>query len=254
MEIMTIWLLIIMMRSGVWSRILEDIKADDTGVKVTATRGMVIDAGSGGSRLHVYNWQPRIFKTIPPDLSYPSTDERWTARMSPGIADYYATPMKVKEHLSPLIDFATTTLQGDEDRFSEYPIYFMATGGMRELNLKQREEIMKWVRIYLSDKTFCPFYFENDFARVISGEEEAIYSWAAVNFLMGVILQESKGLGTADGVGTYGTLDLGGASSQIAFFVRNQGILIQAIFLTTLIFLLYFYVFFLYNFWLLFRY
>lgn len=40
-------------------------------VKPTVTRGLVIDAGSGGSRLHVYSWQPRIFSTIPPPLSYP---------------------------------------------------------------------------------------------------------------------------------------------------------------------------------------
>jgi Golgi nucleoside diphosphatase len=97
---------------------------------------------------------------------------------------------------------------------------------MRELNLKQREEIMYWVRFYLADKSFCPFYFRNDFARVISGEEEAIYSWAAINFLKGDLLLESKGSGPASGgeEGTFGTLDLGGASSQIAFYVKNQDI------------------------------
>jgi hypothetical protein len=97
---------------------------------------------------------------------------------------------------------------------------------MRELNLRQREEIMRWVRYYLSDKSFCPFYFHDDFARVISGEEEAIYSWAAINFLKGDLLTESKGIGTANGgkEGTFGTVDLGGASSQIAFYVKNQDI------------------------------
>ena len=57
------------------------------------------------------------------------------------------------------------------------------------------------------------------------GEEEAIYSWAAINFLKGDLLSESKGVGPATGgkEGTFGTLDLGGASSQIAFYVKNQG-------------------------------
>jgi hypothetical protein len=31
------------------------------------------------------------------------------------------------------------------------------------------------------------------------GEEEAIYSWAAINFLKGDLLSESKGIGTANG-------------------------------------------------------
>lgn len=39
------------------------------------------------------------------------------------------------------------------------------------------------------------------------------------------MLTESKGVGPANGgkEGTFGTLDLGGASSQIAFYVKNQG-------------------------------
>ena len=39
---------------------------------------MVIDAGSGGSRLHIFRWQPRIFNTIPPAISVPTSDEKWT--------------------------------------------------------------------------------------------------------------------------------------------------------------------------------
>lgn len=46
---------------------------------------MVIDAGSGGSRLHVFTWRPRIFDTVPPPLSYPEANEQWTARIDPGI-------------------------------------------------------------------------------------------------------------------------------------------------------------------------
>jgi len=205
---------------------VTELQPDNIEIKATVTRGMIIDAGSGGSRLHVYHWQPRIFNTIPPDLSFPTTDEQWTVRMAPGIAEYMNNPEDVKKQLAPLIDFATRTLVGLEESFEYFPIFFKATGGMRELNLKQREEIMRWVRYYLSDKSFCPFYFHDDFARVISGEEEAIYSWAAINFLKGDLLSESKGIGTANGgkEGTFGTVDLGGASSQIAFYVKNQDI------------------------------
>lgn len=92
-----------------------------------------------------------------------------------GIAEYKDNPMDVKKQLAPLIDFATRTLVGLEENFQYYPIFFKATGGMRELNLKQREEVMTWVRFYLSDKNFCPFYFHDDFARVISGTSTAEY-------------------------------------------------------------------------------
>ena len=45
----------------------------ETAIKPSTTRGMVIDVGSGGSRLHLYHWNPRVFKTIPPGISVPSS-------------------------------------------------------------------------------------------------------------------------------------------------------------------------------------
>jgi len=56
---------------------------------------------------------------------------------------------------------------------------------MRQLATNQREAVISEIRKALSNKTFCPFYFEHDYARVISGEEEGIYGWTAINFLLG---------------------------------------------------------------------
>ena len=84
---------------------------------------------------------------------------------------------------------------------------------------------MKSVRVLLSNKNLCPFYFRDDFARVISGEEEAVYAWSAANFLMGRLLPPLKGTGEAEPINsTYGTVDMGGSSCQIAFFVPTQDI------------------------------
>lgn len=195
---------------------------DDLSIKTSTTRGLVIDAGSGGSRLHIFNWAPRVFDSLPPPISFPTTEELWTARMSPGIATLVGLEA-VSAHLAPLIDFARSSLVGFEDDFDDIPIFFKATGGMRELPPAEREKIMVFVRILLSDKSFCPFYFHDEMARVISGEEEAIFSWAAVNFLFGTLLLDSQGSGEASPTnGTLGTVDLGGASTQIAFFVPSQ--------------------------------
>jgi Golgi nucleoside diphosphatase len=143
--------------------------------------------------------------------------------MSPGIADLYGSQDLILKHMMKLINFAKSTLSKESSHFRYYPIFFKATGGMRQIPLQPREEIMSYVRSILSNKTLCPFYFHHDMARVISGEEEAIYSWTAVNFLMGTLLPASEGQGTASPRDqTYGTLDLGGSSSQIAFFVPSQ--------------------------------
>lgn len=134
---------------------------------------MVIDAGSGGSRLHVYSWKPRVFDTVPPPLSFPESDESWTVRITPGINQLAANRSQIEEHLAPLMDFATQTLESFKNNYQQYPIYFYATGGMRELPLADREAIMDVVRDLLNDKSFCPFYFRDDFARIISGTNTA---------------------------------------------------------------------------------
>jgi hypothetical protein len=225
--------------------VLSEDFIDSVPIPPYSTTGMIIDGGSGGSRLHVYNWAPRIFQTLPPTLSYPTTNEFWTQKMSPGIA-YMKTSEDVAKHLAPLIDFAKNVLKGKENEFWMYPIYFKATGGMRELNLIDREQIMEWTRQHLMNSTFNPFFFRTDMARVISGieyiyiihfifiylsiylfilgEEEAIFSWTAINFLKDTLLPNSAGTGTATSNNTWGTLDLGGASLQIAFYVLSQDI------------------------------
>jgi hypothetical protein len=151
-------------------------------VKPTATRGMMIDAGSGGSRLHVYSWKPRQFKTIPIPLSYPEGNEQWTSRMSPGIATFADSLSLVSGHLAPLIEFAKATLVDSSENYRDYPIYFYATGGMRQLTAKKRERIIDEVRKYLSNETLCPFFFKPNFARIISGSFSFVNALSVLQF------------------------------------------------------------------------
>ena len=87
---------------------------------------------------------------------------------------------------------------------------------------------MTGVRKILSDKTLCPFYFHYSMARIISGEEEAVFSWACMNFLFGNLIPESEGIGTVTGNNisqSFGTVDLGGASTQIAFYLPSEDLM-----------------------------
>lgn len=134
----------------------------------------------------------------------------------PGLERYFAS----------LIGFAKATLANDVKLWPEYPFYLRATGGMRLVPYAKREEMMDFTRKLFSNKTFCPFFFQFDFARVMSGEEEAVYSWATANYLFGTLLHNMPGQGPVITPmnGTYGIVDLGGASAQISFFVPSQDI------------------------------
>ena len=147
--------------------------------------GLLIDAGSTGSRLHVYEWPKRVFSTLPPPITHPLTSELWTKRRAPGISSLADDPKAAAETLLPLIEHAKVLLRHYQKDWHRFPIWVKATAGMRVLAHTPRRAIIEEVRaLLLSDKN--PFHFvEADAARVISGEEEAGYAWTGINFALG---------------------------------------------------------------------
>ena len=212
---------------------------EDPGIQRSTVHGMMIDAGSTGSRLHLYEWDPRILSTTSEvqdavsgkKISFPSHLSRWTDRLRPGVASFASLPddkldEALAHYLSPLIDFAKTILQEKEDDMGTFPIFFRATAGMRALEKTDRFRIITAIQKLFSDKEFCPFYFENEYARILSGEEEAIFDWTGINFAMGNLVEESEGAGAViNPKTTYGALDMGGASTQIAFYEPHEDIM-----------------------------
>jgi Golgi nucleoside diphosphatase len=209
------------------------------GVGPSTVHGLMIDAGSTGSRMHVYQWEPRILENEEDiqlavsgeKLSFPGTETRWTERLHPGLSTFGKLPdgeleLAVADYLKPLLDFAETVLHAKEDSFGEFPIFLRATAGMRILNPTDRGRVVHAVRELFSNKTYCPFAFVDEQARVLSGDEEAIFDWAGVNFLMGDLVEESQGAGTVENPRlTTGALDLGGGSAQIGFYEPSEDIM-----------------------------
>lgn len=71
-----------------------------------STSGKVIDAGSIGCRMHVYDWKKRVFDTVPPPMSFPAPSGSWTNRTSPGLSTYANNLSQIRYALEPMIDFA----------------------------------------------------------------------------------------------------------------------------------------------------
>lgn len=202
--------------------------------------GLMIDAGSTGSRLHVYEWEPRVLRTevdteaavSGEKLSFPGTESRWTDRLRPGLASFASISddaellQAVADYLEPLLDFAKSALHTKKDRFGKFPIFLRATAGMRILDTANRARVMNAVRTLFHNETYSPFMFTDEQARVLSGEEESVFDWVGVNFLLGDLLQESVGAGAVSNPRlTHGALDMGGASTQISFYEPNEDIM-----------------------------
>jgi GDA1/CD39 (nucleoside phosphatase) family len=221
-------------------KLMKKLLASPSDIDPHTVHGFMIDAGSTGSRIHLYEWSPRVLSShrdvedavAGRKLSFPTSQSRWSDRLRPGLATFAQVSdddelvKAVSDYLSPLLEFAKMILREKGEQFGTFPIFLRATAGMRTLTKTDRFRVLDAVRKLFHDKSFCPFYFEDEFARVLSGEEESVFAWAGTNFVMGNLLQESQGVGTVLIPRlTHGALDLGGASTQISFYEPHEDIM-----------------------------
>ncbi len=170
--------------------------------------GLVIDAGSTGSRIIGYSWDARSFPAFPPPVTTPIQFFVYSNRL----ADTRVATPQGRQGLRQLLEIARTKMveQGvSSDIIKATPLFLKATAGMRVLTNSDRVSAMSDVRNILAAG---PFQFKPNWARTISGEEEGVAGWIAVNYNAGLLPGQSTATGT-----TIGALDLGGASTQISF-------------------------------------
>ena len=195
--------------------------------------GVVLDAGSSGTRIHVYVWKEEgrnelIGRPLLREVRIPGPGPvgfAWNKQHKPPIATLGSDPELVQNSLEPLLEHAKSILfsqpgvpEGKENLvLSCVPVIFGATGGMRMLSPDVAEEIMASVRTVLRRSAFL---FKDEWARIISGEEEGVYGWVGANYLLNGLNVTGKGVDNS-----VAALDLGGASAQITYHPRGEPIL-----------------------------
>ena len=95
--------------------------------------GVVIDAGSSGTRAFIYKWMDvssaRGGKGME-DLGHlPELTLAKVKKTHPGISTFASRPVDINHHLGPLIDAATKEIPAS--RIPDTPIFVLATAGMR---------------------------------------------------------------------------------------------------------------------------
>lgn len=183
--------------------------------------GVIIDAGSSGSRVYVYQWKDpaREQKIADEDerhhLPKVKTKDIWTKKIRPGISTFGGHAEDIGEqHLKELLDHALDIVPAD--KVVDTPFFLMATAGMRLLPGHQQRDILDKVCLYVREHTHFSLPDCHHQIQVIPGETEGLYGWIATNYLLqGFDHPEKHDHGKAHH--TYGFLDMGGASAQIAF-------------------------------------
>lgn len=181
----------------------------------------MLDAGSSGTRVHIYRWlnseNARKEATDVQLHSLPviETDKKWTKKIHPGISTFGDHPHDVgPEHLDKLLSHALKKIPLDE--VPNTPLFLLATAGMRILPPLQRKEVLKEVCEFARSTTKFQLPDCDLHVQVIPGETEGLYGWIAANYLLGGF-DQPKDHDHGKGHNTYGFLDMGGASAQIAF-------------------------------------
>lgn len=206
---------------------------------------VLVDAGSSGSRMQVYSWKdPRIARTekeqagesvkVLPTVEKGTSDTSgrdWQLKVEPGLSSFADHPADLPAYLGPLFSHAMHTIPPSS--LADTPVYVMATAGMRLLPPHKQDAILEHTCQYIQNNT--PFRMGvggcRDHVQIITGEEEGLLGWIAINYLMdGFHHQPSRldhdesvsDVDVTQGQSTFGFLDMGGASTQIAFEPSNQ--------------------------------
>lgn len=156
--------------------------------------GIIIDAGSSGSRIHLYTYfvggKYGDFHLVGDDLM----------KVKPGLSAFASDPTSAGASLAPLLTHAEKNVPPSS--CPSTPIFLMATAGLRLTGAAVATEILRSVRKTLAG---TPFLFHPHWAYVMSGGDEAVFGWLTVNFLLTKFTSRSL---------LSGVLDLGGGSIQ----------------------------------------
>ncbi|MCJ1317749.1 Guanosine-diphosphatase [Xylographa vitiligo] len=167
---------------------------------------LMIDAGSTGSRIHVYRFNNC---GATPELEHEEFKMTEPKKDGSGLSSFGADAEGAARSLDVLMDVAMHTVPDKLKSCS--PVAVKATAGLRKLGPELSEKILEAVRTRL--ETVYPFPVvsrERDGVVVMEGKDEGVYAWITTNYLLGKI-------GGPDKSPTAAVFDLGGGSTQIVF-------------------------------------
>lgn len=167
----------------------------------------VVDAGSSGSRIYLY-------KTTPDD-SFIQIKELFTNKEVPhGLSWYDGTqgPDSAPGNagasgIAPLLSKLQVYLDANGIAKNRVTVSVLATAGMRLVEADTASAIYQSVKNTITRNGFVIRQ-----VGTLSGQYEGLYAWADVNYLAGNFKA---------GKATQGIVELGGASSQVAFVTSS---------------------------------
>ncbi|KAL1537530.1 apyrase [Salvia divinorum] len=165
---------------------------------------VVFDAGSTGSRVHVFNFDSDM-GLLPIDQEF-----EFYQAITPGLSSYADDPKAGADSLRPLLDQAEAVVP--QELRSTTPLKLGATTGLRLLPGNTSDAILEAVKEYFEQESSLDY--RPEWITVLQGTDEGAYIWIAINYLL-----ESLNGGFSH---TVGVVDLGGGSVQLAYAISES--------------------------------
>lgn len=186
--------------------------------------GIMMDAGSTGSRTHVYSFD------FHPDGSIALEGEVFE-EVKPGLSSFRGDPEAAAASIRPLMETAARIVPSAAVRCT--PIALKATAGLRLIGAEESAAILASVGATMRSYGFAAPTGDDanadkadPIAVIMDGRDEGPFAWTSVNFLVGALTATSAGGSNGGSSGniagpaghqTAAIMDLGGASTQIVF-------------------------------------
>jgi hypothetical protein len=167
----------------------------------------VVDAGSSGSRIHLY-------QVSHPDEGMAITDvAQLESADADGLSSYQARSEQAgQKGMEPLLQALNDWLLARHIERNTVAVDVLATAGMR---LLEQNDAPAAQAIYRSvGRAILDNGYRAGQLRTISGDEEGLYAWADVNYLHGNFRR---------GYRTAGLIEVGGASAQVVYQTSQRG-------------------------------
>ncbi|KAJ4886209.1 apyrase 2 [Raphanus sativus] len=165
---------------------------------------VIFDAGSSGSRVHVYCFDQKL------DLVPLENELELFLQLKPGLSAYPNDPRQSANSLVTLLDKAEDSVPSELR--PKTPVRVGATAGLRALGHEASENILQAVRELLKDRSRLKT--DANAVTVLDGTQEGSYQWVTINYLL-----KTLGKPYSD---TVGVVDLGGGSVQMAYAISEE--------------------------------
>lgn len=149
---------------------------------------LVIDAGSSGSRAHLYQY---VMHSAPNRVTI---KQLWSQHINPGLSTVTANANSIDAYFTILMNGAPQ---------ESYPIQILGTAGMRKLSQTEQQKRYDLAKSWFN----AHFPGQLEAANTIPGQAEGVYGWLSTNYQLGLLQGDARQLASV--------IDMGGVSVQI---------------------------------------